>query len=78
MRIPDGYAFLLHHKGRMNEEHKLVEQFELEERELVTCRNCKHGFEEWENVVMCDLLHEKMRPDFWCADGEKKKEEYEG
>jgi hypothetical protein len=76
VKIPDGYAFLLHHKGRLTEEHKLVEQFEVEEQELVTCKNCKHGFLEGDNVVIlqCELMHEKMRPDFWCADGERKKE----
>lgn len=47
-------------------------------RELVRCRDCKHGqFEQWDNgecvdkTVYCDGygIH---KPDWYCADGEKE------
>ena len=42
---------------------------------VVRCKDCRHFFNNGtDNVAIyeCDLLHEKMRDDFFCADGERR------
>ena len=43
-------------------------------QDLVRCKDCKHYFKnDRGNVVTyeCELLHDRMRDDFFCADGER-------
>lgn len=44
---------------------------------VVRCRDCKHYFKnDRGNVVTyeCELLHERMRDDFYCADGKRRED----
>ena len=56
----------------------LVDKRTKEKREFfpsVRCKDCKHFFDDGtDNVAIykCELLHEKMRDDFFCADGERR------
>ena len=46
--------------------------------EVVRCKDCKHFFrDDMGNVVVyrCELNHEDMRDDFYCADGERREDE---
>jgi len=46
--------------------------------ELVRCKDCKHFFRDDNgNVVVyrCELNHENMRDEFFCADGERREDE---
>ncbi len=46
--------------------------------EVVRCKDCKHFFrDDMGNVVVyrCELNHEDMRDDFYCADGEGRDDE---
>lgn len=42
--------------------------------EVVRCKDCKHYYKDDGNVVVyrCELCHEDMRDDFYCADGENR------
>lgn len=43
-----------------------------EECEIVRCRDCDHYFKDHDDCVVtyrCELNHERMRDDFFCADG---------
>lgn len=45
---------------------------------VVRCEQCKHFFSDDNGHVVierCELCHEDMRPDFYCADGERMEEE---
>lgn len=47
-------------------------------QELVRCKDCRHFFrDDMGNVVVyrCELNHEDMRDDFYCADGERRENE---
>lgn len=67
-KLPDGWVFIPRMKDAIT--------IELEQRELVTCRHCKHRDPE---SGCCDCGgHEMMKgkilamPDnWWCADGER-------
>ena len=42
---------------------------------IVFCRECKHYFKDDNGhviVMRCELNHECMRDNFFCADGEKE------
>ena len=46
--------------------------------ELVRCKDCRHFFQDdMGNVVVyqCELNHEDMRDDFYCADGERREDD---
>ena len=46
--------------------------------ELVRCKDCRHFFrDDMGNVVVyrCELNHEDMRDDFYCADGERREDD---
>ena len=69
-KLPDGWVFIPRTKDAIT--------IEVEQRELVTCRNCKHykfyGLQS-ETVSECELMHtENPAEDWWCADGEKADE----
>ena len=57
-KLPDGWIFIPRTKDAVT--------IEVEERELVMCRNCKHvlpnGF--------CHKHSKKVTDEFYCADGE--------
>lgn len=78
-KFPDGYVIFVHTKPRFDDD-KVVIDICCEEKELVTCNNCKHGqSEEWDNgecvdkTVCCDKygIH---KPDWFCGDGERREE----
>ena len=39
--------------------------------ELVRCKDCRFG-EEWGRLVSCGLMKGSHKPDWFCADGERK------
>ena len=46
--------------------------------EIVRCKDCKHYFKDDNGHVVverCELNHESMRSDFFCADAEKEGDE---
>lgn len=46
--------------------------------EVVRCKDCRHFFrDDMGNVVVyrCELNHEDMRDDFYCADNERRDDE---
>lgn len=68
MKLPSGviYLFSLNRKGTV---------VNVEERDLIVCRECKHCYVDGENVRynVCDLNHNKVQSDFWfCADAERR------
>ena len=70
MKLPSGviYLFSLNRKGTV---------VNVEERDLICCRECKHCYVDGENVRynVCDLNHNKVQADDWfCADAEKREE----
>lgn len=65
-KLPSGWVFIPHLKKATT--------ITIEQRELVTCRHCKHYFPDDNGHVIvyrCDLNHERMRDDFFCADMER-------
>lgn len=71
MKLPSGviYLFSLNRKGTV---------VNVEERDLIVCRECKHCYVDGENVRynVCDLNHNKVQADDWfCADGERREAE---
>lgn len=68
MKLPSGviYLFSLNRKGTV---------VNVEERDLIVCRECKHCYVDGENVRynVCDLNHNKVQADDWfCADAERR------
>ena len=66
-KLPDGHVFIYKQK---------LTKIEIEERELVMCRNCKHQdpdrFNDGSNRYVCRKGH-GWKPDEWyCADGERR------
>lgn len=42
---------------------------------VVKCENCKHYvWDEFDGCHCCISLGKFVKPDFWCANGKKKKE----
>lgn len=69
-RLPDGWIIFPKVKSRL--------EIELVPHELVRCKNCKHYFRDDNGHVVvyrCELNHEDMREDFYCADGERRESE---
>lgn len=71
MKLPSGviYLFSLNRKGTV---------VNVEEKALITCRECKHRYVDGENVRynVCDLNHNRVQADDWfCADGERREED---
>ncbi len=59
VEMPDGWVSVVKKKSFL--------KVNVEQQELVFCQNCKwHG--------RCDIEALAGRWDFWCADGERKKE----
>lgn len=68
MKLPSGviYLFSVNRKGTV---------VNVEQRDLITCRECKHRYVDGENVRynVCDLNHNKVQADDWfCADAERR------
>ena len=78
-KMPDGWVMIPKYEGiNQDENGKLVQQFSIEDKELVMCKNCKwwdkdhttdgvKGF--CPNTGCCE------QPDFYCADGERRDSE---
>ena len=70
-RLPDGWIL-----KPINAHHGI--QVEIQTSELITCKDCKHCFNEiygTGNVVVnvCELTHNYTMPDDWyCADAERR------
>lgn len=42
----------------------------------VRCKNCKHYlYDDFDGAYVCMQLSEYVKPDFWCAHGERKDNE---
>lgn len=71
-KLPDGWIFM----PRMNEHNRL--QIYLEQQKLVTCKSCTYWDDSSEvrflgGWCFCDKLQFSTSPDWFCADGEAKK-----
>lgn len=63
-QLPDGWIFIPKMKNLVT--------IELEQRELVMCRNCRHG-DCFDKFVICRKTERiQVPPDFYCADGKRK------
>ena len=71
-KLPDGHVFIYKPNGI---------KIEIEERELVTCKNCRIGEMETnfygEPCVVCynpanGVAHVWHKPDWFCADGKRR------
>jgi len=50
----------------------------VDSRPIVLCQDCKHYFNDDNGHVVvekCELNHESMRSNFFCADGEKEEDD---
>lgn len=64
--LPTGYIFIPKMKNMVT--------ITLEQKELICCKKCRHYFPDDNGHVVvyrCELGHEDMRSDFWCADAER-------
>ena len=64
MKLPKGWVFIAravkHGTG-----------IEVEEKELITCCDCKHGDDMEDGYVWCNVHNYYLSYDYYCADGEK-------
>lgn len=84
-RMPDGFVFITKVSGPKVKDGKAFADVSIDERELVMCRNCKHGTPtknaRGEAVIKCEeicwlcRLPRLMEPDWYCADGERRDED---
>ena len=65
-KLPDGWVFIPRMKDAVT--------IEVEELELVMCRNCRHA-DCFDKFTVCRKAERKLVPsDFFCADGERREE----
>ena len=76
-RIPDGFLFFVHDELKC-EDGKVFVEFNLEEKQLVMCKHCRHWYgpdDGKEHSCDRDAL---LRPGNWfCAGGEEEEEQHE-
>ena len=58
---------------------QVVELLEIEQAptvdavEVVRCKDCKHYlYDDFDGAYVCMQLSKYVKPDFWCAHGERK------
>lgn len=64
-KLPDGHVFIY---------RPMRTRINIEEKELVTCKNCKHGNYYALDCYSCKEFVGVHGPDFYCANGEKRSE----
>lgn len=68
-RMPDGFVFITNVSGPKVKDGQVYAEVNVEERELVMCKNCKcyNG-----KIGYCYRDEGSRKPDFYCADGERR------
>lgn len=68
-RMPDGFVFITNVSGPKVKDGQAYAEVNVEERELVMCKNCKcyNG-----KIGYCYRDGGSRKPDFYCADGERR------
>lgn len=64
MKLPKGWVYIARAVNHGT-------AIEVEEKELITCRNCKHADDIKDGYVWCNVHDYYLTYDYYCADGEK-------
>ena len=68
-KLPDGWIYIPRQKDMVT--------IEIEPRELVMCRNCRHWNEE-DHDCNIKVGHFTAPPEWYCADGERRANDEQG
>lgn len=70
MKLPDGWVLIAHMDAK-------AIKVDVEKRELVMCRNCKHYETEAIGIGIgwCNELAIAQDGEFWCKKGEKRSDD---